>query len=187
MHATPLCKQRLGRRNRFRGAQRDRCLDQSADVTGVRSAVQSSDGGARREQARHRRVAVVEDGAIAVDHDAAHGVGDRGANRQSVERRDPDRPRPIAVAAPRRRKRVQRAGVDGSVVRADEFFQLRRRDADQSGEFRNRAGAMQRAARFRQQRIGRLRMAAAGRSVPDRLVEDDAGAERIGQAGHGIG
>src|SRR6266508_6305345 len=30
----------LGRRNRFRGAQRDRRLDQSADVTGVRSAVQ---------------------------------------------------------------------------------------------------------------------------------------------------
>ena len=54
----------LRHRNRFRGAQRDRRLDQSADVTSVRSTVQPSDGGSCREQARHRRVAPVEDGAI---------------------------------------------------------------------------------------------------------------------------
>ncbi len=69
----------------------------------------------------------------------------------------------------------------------DKVLQPPRRDADQSGQLRNRAGAMQRAARLGQQRIGRLRMAAAGRSVPDRLVEYDGGAERIGQAGHDIG
>jgi hypothetical protein len=82
---------------------------------------------------------------------------------------------------------VQRTGVDGGVVFADKVLQLRRRDADQFGQFRDRAGAMQRAARLGQQRIGRLRMAAAGRPVPDRLVEDDCYAERIGQAGDDVG
>ena len=104
-----------------------------------------------------------------------------------IERRGPDRPGSVAVAAPRRRQHVQRAGVDGGVVFADKILQPLWRDADQSGQLRDRAGAMQRAARLGQQRIGRLRMAAAGRSVPDRLVEDDGGAERIGQAGHDVG
>src|ERR1700726_3570806 len=102
----------LGCRNRFRGAQRDRRLDQSADVTGVRSAVQPPDGGACREQARHWRVALVEDGAIAVDHDAAHGVSDGRADRYSIEWRGPDRPGSVSIAATRRRKHMQRTGVD---------------------------------------------------------------------------
>ena len=54
-------------------------------------------------------------------------------------------------------------------------------------QLRERVGAMQRAAGLLQQRIGRLHVIAAGRSVPDRLVEDDRGAERIGQAGDGVG
>ena len=60
-------------------------------------------------------------------------------------------------AAPRRRHEMQRAGLDGGVVRGDEILQPLRRDADQSGQLGNRAGAMQRAARLLQQRIGRLR------------------------------
>ena len=81
---------------------------------------------------------------------------------------------------------MQRAGVDGDVVRADKCLQPLRREADQAGQLRNCAGAMQRATHLQQQRIGRLRIAATGRSVPDRLVEYDGGAERIGQTGHGI-
>ncbi len=61
---------------RFRGPLRDRRLDQPADAARVRSAVQVADGGACREQAGHRTVAADEDRAIAVDRDAAHGVGD---------------------------------------------------------------------------------------------------------------
>ena len=56
-----------------------------------------------------------------------------------------------------------------------------------SGKLRQRVGAMQRAAGLHHQRIGRLRVVAARRAVPDRLIEDDRGAERVGQAGDGIG
>src|SRR5262245_17684887 len=90
------------RRNRLRGAQCDRRLDQSADVASVRSAVQPSDGGAGREQARHRRVVLVEDGAVAVDHDAAHGGGNGRADRHGIIRRGPDWPGSVSVAATRR-------------------------------------------------------------------------------------
>jgi hypothetical protein len=133
---------RLGRGDLFRGAQRDRRLDQSADITSGRSAVQPTDGGACREQARHRRVALVEDGAVAVDHDAAHGVGDGRADRNSIERRGLDRPGSVSVTATRRRKHVQRAGIDGSIVLADKLLQPLRRNADQAGQLRNCAGAM---------------------------------------------
>ena len=47
--------------------------------------------------------------------------------------------------------------------------------------------AMNRAAVFRHQRIRWLHMAASRRAVPDCLIEDDRGAERIGQAGDGVG
>ena len=57
---------------------------------------------------------------------------------------------------------MQRAGRDGGVVGGDELLQPLRREADQCGQLRDRAGGMQGAARLPQQRIGRLRMAAAG-------------------------
>src|SRR5262249_43999160 len=89
--------------------------------------------------------------------------------------------------APRRRKQMQCAGVDGRIVRADEILQPLRRDADRSRQLRNGAGAMQRATGLQQQWIGWLGMASARRSVPDRLVEYDRGAERIGKTGNGVG
>ena len=46
---------------------------------------------------------------------------------------------------------------------------------------------MDRAAGLGDQRIGRLHVIAAGRTVPDRLIEDDRGAERIGKPGDGVG
>jgi len=52
--ARTLAGSRLRCGNRFRGTQRDRRLDQPADVARVRSAVQAADGGACREQAGHR-------------------------------------------------------------------------------------------------------------------------------------
>jgi Cys-rich four helix bundle protein (predicted Tat secretion target) len=50
--------------NRFCGTQRDRCLDQPADVARVRSAVQPTDGGPCREQASN----CVKAGLVYSDH-----------------------------------------------------------------------------------------------------------------------
>jgi hypothetical protein len=99
----------LGRRNRFRGAQRDRRLDQSADVTSVRSAVQPP----TVEPAANRPGIGVSlrsrTAPFAVDHDAVHGVSDGRAYRYSIERRGPDRPSSVSVAATRRRKQIDAA------------------------------------------------------------------------------
>jgi hypothetical protein len=52
--------------------------NQSADVTSVRSAVQPPDGGACREQARHRRVALVEDKLGLSDRERNVGIAPAG-------------------------------------------------------------------------------------------------------------
>src|SRR3954468_6813798 len=68
-------RQGFGAADCFRSDEPNDRLYQPADVTGMRTAIEAADRGACGEQARDRRAFGVEHTRLAVDHDAAHGVG----------------------------------------------------------------------------------------------------------------
>ena len=64
-------------------------------------------GAAGGIQAGNHRAVFVEHGAVLIDHQSAHGVGDPGTQRHRVKRRHFDRPRLVAVRAAHRREAVR--------------------------------------------------------------------------------